>query len=68
MAHEVHTRITELTDELNYKWNNETKNYLLECEMQKLRTKHENENNALKMKMDLNTNEFNIKRKTEYQK
>jgi hypothetical protein len=36
--------------------------------MQRLRTKHENENNALKMKMDLNINEFSIKRKTEFQK
>jgi hypothetical protein len=53
---------------MNDKWNTETKNRLLQAELQKLKTKHDNENNAMKLKMELTLNEFNIKRKNEFQK
>lgn len=67
-AHEVHMRILELTNTHHQKWNTDTKEWKLQCKMQAIKTKQENEFNALKQKIESTLNEFNLKRKAENDK
>jgi hypothetical protein len=61
-------KILDLTNAHNEKWNNDTRNKKLQCETKRIKTKQENEFNALKLKIESSINEFNLKRKAEANK
>jgi hypothetical protein len=60
-------KIVELTQTQNEKWNTDTKQWKFHCELQRINTKQENELHALKQKSELSINEFNIKRKKDFE-
>jgi hypothetical protein len=68
MAHQIHMKIIELTNTHNEKWNKETKEWKTQCEIQRVKSKQENEFTALRCKMDSTFNEYNIKKQEELEK
>ena len=61
-------KINQLTEASHDKWNSSTKQWKIDCEMQRLKTRQDNEFNALKLKVDLSLNEFKGKRSKELEK
>lgn len=61
-------KILELTAANDAKWNTEIKDRKLSSEVERIKTKHDNEYNALVMKMNLEINEFNKSRSEELEK
>jgi hypothetical protein len=61
-------KILDLSSKNDEKWNTGTKEKKKACEIDRIRTRQDNEYNALVLKMNSELNEFNIKRKQEYEK
>lgn len=61
-------KILDLTAIHNQKWNTDIKEKKLQAKMLSIKTKQENEFNALRLKIEATLNEFNKKRKAENEK